>query len=58
MKNIYLFATVILLILLYFFGVDKSSSQNMEWKTFKLNTKTLFSLILIYIVTLYIIYRK
>lgn len=50
--------TAIFLLCLYFIGFEKISSKNMNWYSFKLNTKYFLSIILIYIVTLYIVLKN
>ncbi len=60
MKKVYVYiiATVILLILIYFFGITKTISENMEWKSFKINTKIFLALVLIYSGFIFFIYKK
>lgn len=60
MKKVYIYiiATLILLILIYFFGINKAISENMEWKSFKINTKIFLALILIYLGFIFFIYKK
>lgn len=56
--NILLVVTLFFMVLIYFFAVRKTSTLNMEWSSFKIHTKTLISLIAVYSVTLYFIFKK
>ncbi len=57
-KYILLIFTFILVVLLYFFGFQKTSTLTMDWKSFKLKTAYFVGFILLYLLAIYILYKK
>ncbi len=60
MKKTYILIilSVMLVVLLYFFGFQKTSTLTMDWKSFKLKTVYFLALILSYIISVYFLYKK
>ena len=50
--------TGVLIVILYFFGVQKTLTPDMEWKSFKINTKLFVILISVYALVIYLLYKK
>lgn len=59
MRKIYiaLIFTVVLIIVLYFFGVQKTSTISVDWTSFKIKTKYFIGLILLYFISIIILYK-
>ena len=49
--------SILFLVLIYFFGFNKTSTENMIWKSVKFNTKILIVLFSVYTLAIYLIYK-
>ena len=50
--------TLALLLVLYLFGFQKSSTPTIEWKSFKIKTSYFLGAIALYGIALYMLYKK